>query len=453
MDAALSVSNADSTDTTKIDRGGTADTRRALPHVVVLGAGFAGLSAARALAASPVNVTVIDQHNYHLFQPLLYQVATAGLSPPEIAAPIRSILAGQTNATVILGKVIGVDKANRVVELDQGQRVGYDILVVATGARHAYFGNDGWERFAPGLKTIEDAIEVRGRILMAFEKAETAADAQERQSLLTFVIVGGGPTGVELAGSIAELAQKALANDFRRIDPSSARIVLIQAGSRLLPAFPEELSERARVELEKLGVEVRFGRVTECAREGVLVGDSRVFARTIIWAAGVAASPAAAWLDAEADHSGRVKVCTDLSLPGHPEIFVVGDTALVVGENGKPTPGLAPAAKQQGKYVGAVIKDRLAGNPSREGFRYRHCGSLATIGRRSAVADFGFIRLNGSLGWFLWGAVHIFFLIGFRNRIAVLLDWLWAYVTFKRGVRLIFKHSAADRKSEAVAEF
>lgn len=452
MDTALSTNDVDYRDGKKIRPSTTEDGGGALPHVVILGAGFGGLSAARSLAAAPVNVTIIDQHNYHLFQPLLYQVATAGLSPPEIAAPIRSILGGQTNARVILGKVVGVDKSNRVVELDQGELVRYDILVVATGARHAYFGSDNWERFAPGLKTIEDAIDIRGRILMAFEKAEITADAPERQSLLTFVIVGGGPTGVELAGSIAELAQKALANDFRRIDPSSARVVLIQAGSRLLPAFPEDLSERARLALEKLGVEVKFGRVTECSREGVLVDDSRVSARTIIWAAGVAASPAAMWLNANADSSGRVKVCADLSLPGHPEIFVIGDTALVVGENGTPIPGLAPAAKQQGKYVGTVIKDRLAGNTSCEEFRYRHCGSLATIGRKSAVADFGFVRLSGSLAWFLWGAVHVFFLIGFRNRVAVLLDWLWAYVTFKRGVRLIFKRGAPHHEDEAVAE-
>jgi len=451
MHTALSANGADFGDVTDIVRRVTAEAHGTLPHVVVLGAGFGGLSTARALAATSVSVTVIDQHNYHLFQPLLYQVATAGLSPTEIAAPIRAILAGQKNARVILGTVIGINKANQVVELDRGKKIRYDILVVATGARHAYFGNDKWEGVAPGLKTIEDATHIRGRILMAFEKAETTADAEERRSLLTFVIVGGGPTGVELAGSIAELARKALANDFRRIDPASARVVLVQAGSRVLPVFPEDLSERARLELEELGVEVRFGRVTKCDRDGVSLDDTRICARTIIWA-GVAASPAATWLDAEADPAGRVKVCTDLTLPGHPEIFVIGDTALVLDENGKPIPGLAPAAKQQGKYVGAVIKDWLAGKPSREGFRYRHRGSLATIGRKSAVADFGFVRLKGSLAWVLWGAVHIFFLIGFRNRVAVLLNWLWAYVTFKRGVRLIFKHGAAYREGEAMAE-
>lgn len=452
MDITLGAEKAESGDAPNVGRRLAANAGAALPHIVILGAGFAGLAAARALSGAPACVTLIDQHNYHLFQPLLYQVATAGLSPPEIAAPIRSILGGQSNARVVLGTVNAIDKEKRIVELDRGEAVGYDILVVATGARHAYFGNDHWERFAPGLKTIEDAIEVRGRVLMAFEKAEVEADALERQALLTFVVVGGGPTGVELAGSIAELARKALANEFRRIDPTSASVVLIQAGSRLLPAFSEDLSECARIELEKLGVDVKFGRVTECSREGVLVGDSHLSARTIIWAAGVAASPAAAWLGADADPSGRVKVTVDLSLPGHPEIFVIGDTALVVDEDGKPVPGLAPAAKQQGSYVGAVIKDRLAGKSGREAFRYRHHGSLATVGRKSAVADFGLVRLHGSLAWFLWGAVHIFFLIGFRNRVAVLLDWLWAYATFKRGVRLIFKRSTTDREGEAVME-
>ncbi len=452
VETAPQANDAGSGDMTRIGGSIAAGRPDGLPHVVVLGAGFAGLSAARALARAPVNVTVVDQHNYHLFQPLLYQVATAGLSPPEIAAPIRSILAGQANARVILGKVIGIDKSSRVVELDQGKMVRYDILIVATGARHGYFGNDKWERVAPGLKTIEDAIDIRGRILIAFEKAETTANAQERESLLTFVIVGGGPTGVELAGSIAELARKALARDFRHIDPTSARVVLIEASSRVLQAFPEELSERACLALEKLGVEVMRGRVTECSHDGVLVGDSRIPARTIVWAAGVAASAAGTWLEADTDPSGRVKVSTDLSMPRHPEIFVIGDTALVIGKNGKPIPGIASAAKQQGQYVGAVIRDRLAGKPSRGGFRYRHRGSLATIGRKSAVADFGFVRLSGSLAWFLWGAVHIFFLIGFRNRIAVLLDWLWAYVSFNRSVRLIFKHGAHDHDVEPMAD-
>lgn len=363
--------------------------------------------------------------------------------------PIRSILAGQRNARVILGKVSGIDKPNRVVELDQGDKLGYDTLIVATGARHSYFGNDKWERVAPGLKNIEDAIDIRGRILLAFERAETTADATERQSLLTFVIVGGGPTGVELAGSIAELARKALADDFRHIDPSSARVVLVEAGPRVLAAFPKDLSERARLALAKLGVEVKFGRVTECNRDGVLIGDASISARTIIWAAGVAASAAAKWLGAENDRLGRVKVGADLALPDNPEIFVVGDTTLVLDEDGKAIPGVALAAKQQGKYVAAVISDRLAGRPTCGGFRYRRRGSLATIGRKCAVADFGFVRLSGSLAWFLWGAVHIFFLIGFRNRMAVLLDWLWAYITFKRGVRLIFKRAALSHEGDA----
>ena len=350
MEMALRANDTDPLDTAESDRGLITDLRRGQPHVVIVGAGFAGLSAARALASAPADVTAIDQHNYHLFQPLLYQVATAGLSPPEIAAPIRSILAGQRNARVILGTVTGIAKSNRVVELDRGEKISYDILIVATGARHSYFGNDKWERVAPGLKNIDDAIDIRGRILVAFERAETTGDAKERQSLLTFVIVGGGPTGVELAGSIAELARKALADDFRRIDPSSARVILVEAGSRVLAGFPKVLSERAHVALEKIGVEVKCGRVTECNHEGVLIGNASISARTIIWAAGVAASPAAKWLNAEGDSLGRVKVGAGLSLPEDPGIFVIGDTALVLGENGKPIPGIATAAKQQGKY-------------------------------------------------------------------------------------------------------
>lgn len=449
METVLHTNYADRLDAAEIDQGLITDPRRGQPHVVIVGAGFGGLSAARALASAPADVTVIDQHNYHLFQPLLYQVATAGLSPPEIAAPIRSILAGQRNARVILGTVTGIDKSNRVVELDRGGKINYDILIVATGARHSYFGNDKWERVAPGLKNIDDAIDIRGRILLAFERAETTGDSKERQSLLTFVIVGGGPTGVELAGSIAELARKALAVDFRHIDPSSARVVLVEAGSRVLAGFPKDLSERAHFALEKIGVEVKFGRVTECSHEGVLIGNTSISTRTIIWAAGVAASAAAKWLDVEEDPLGRVKIGAHLSLPENPEIFVIGDTALVLGENGKPIPGIATAAKQQGKYVAAVIRDQLAGRPTRSGFRYRHRGSLATIGRKYAVADFGFARLSGSLAWFLWGAVHILFLIGFRNRMAVLLDWLWAYVTFKRSVRLIFKPAVGNHERDA----
>ena len=410
----------------------------ARPRVVILGAGFAGLTAAKDLAGAAADVTVIDRQNYHLFQPLLYQVATAGLSPAQIAAPIRSILRRQSNVTVRLARVIGIDKAARKVETDDGC-IGYDWLIVATGARHAYFGHDEWEPYAPGLKRIDDATLLRRRILMAFEKAESAAADMMRRRELNFVVVGGGPTGVELAGAIAELAKKALARDFRNIDPRQARIVLLEAGDRVLPALPPSLSARARRALQKLGVEVRLGAaVTACAAEGVVVGGREAIASDcVIWAAGVAASPAAKWLGANKDRAGRVKVNPDLSLPGHPEIFVVGDTALVLQQDGRPVPGLAPAAKQQGAYAAAAIRRLLAGGGRPEPFRYRDLGSLATIGRASAVADFGWFRVSGYVAWLLWGAVHILFLIGFRNRITVLMEWLWAYVTFQRGARLI----------------
>jgi NADH dehydrogenase len=413
-------------------------------RVVIIGAGFAGLAAAQALAKARADVTVIDRHNYHLFQPLLYQVATAGLSPADIATPIRAILRAQRNATVLLGRVSGIDKAMRVVEMED-RRIAYDTLIVATGARHAYFGHDDWEGVAPGLKKIEDATTLRRKILLAFERAENAADAAERRRLLNFVVIGAGPTGVELAGAIAELAKVALAMDFRNIDPREARIVLIEAGPRVLASFPESLSVFAKAALERLGVEVRLGRaVTACDASGVVLGDDRIETRTIIWAAGVAASPAARWLAAEKDRAGRVVVGSDLSLPGHREVFVIGDTAAVVGADGKPLPGIAPVAKQQGAYVGKLIAARLAGRADPPLFRYRHYGNLATIGRKVAVADFGRIRLGGRLAWLLWGLVHVLFLIGFRNRIAVLLDWLWAYVTFQRGSRLITGSTERD---------
>jgi NADH dehydrogenase len=411
---------------------------RARRHrVVIIGAGFAGLSAARALGMAPVDVTVIDRHNYHLFQPLLYQVATAGLSPADVATPIRAILRPQKNTTVLLGRVTGIDKAARLVEMD-GRRIPYDTLVVATGARHAYFGHDEWESVAPGLKKIEDATILRRRILLAFERAENEIDPDERRRLLNFAIIGGGPTGVELAGAIAELAKVALAMDFRNIDPRQARIILVEAGPRVLATFPEKLSAFAKTALEKLGVEVHVGgAVTACDASGIVVGEQRIEARTIIWAAGVAASPAARWLAAEKDRAGRVIVGADLSLAGHGEIFVLGDTAALAGADGRPLPGIAPVAKQQGAYVGRLIAARAAGTHEPPPFRYRHYGNLATIGRKVAVADFGKVRLGGRLAWLLWGAVHVLFLIGFRNRVAVLLDWLWAYVTFQRGSRLI----------------
>jgi NADH dehydrogenase len=384
-----------------------------------------------------VRVTAIDRHNYHLFQPLLYQVATAGLSPADIASPIRGILAAQKNATVLLGRVSGVDTARRAVLIGE-REVAYDYLVVATGARHAYFGRDDWEEIAPGLKKIEDATTIRRQVLIAFEKAENSDDEAERRRLLNFVIIGAGPTGVELAGAIAELAKRALAAEFRNIDPRLARIILIEAGPRVLAAFPEDLSAYAQSALEKLGVEVRLGApVTECDPDGVVVAGERIPSRTIIWAAGVAASPAAKWLGAEKDRAGRVKVLPDLTLPGHPEVFVIGDTAACLDERGKPVPGIAPAAKQQGAYAAAAILARIGGRAPPASFRYRHLGNLATIGRKIAVCDFGFVKLRGRLAWLLWGMVHVYFLIGFRNRLAVLLDWLWAYVTYKRGSRLI----------------
>ena len=409
-------------------------------HVVIIGGGFGGLTAARALRHVPVRVTLIDRRNYHLFQPLLYQVATAGLSPADIASPIRAILRRQCNITVLLGKVIGIDIAGKAVLTDE-RRVAFDQLIIATGARHGYFNHEDWEVHAPGLKKIDDATEIRGRILLAFERAESTSDTSERQRLLSFVIVGGGPTGVEMAGAIAELARVALSIDFRNIDPKSARVILVESGRRVLGHFPESLSSVAKCELEKLGVEVRLGaRVSRCDPEGVIVANERIEAHTIIWAAGVMASPAAKWLDAEKDAAGRVVVGPDLTLPNHPGIFVIGDTALAKGADGKPLPGVAPVAKQQGAYAARVIDARVHGKPAPKPFRYRHLGAMATIGRRSAVADFGKFRLSGFIAWLLWGLVHIYFLVGFRNRIAVAMGWLWAYVTFGRGARLITGH-------------
>jgi NADH dehydrogenase len=382
-------------------------------------------------------VTVVDRRNYHLFQPLLYQVATAGLSPAQIAMPIRHILRRQKNATVLMDMVDDVDTAARLV-ITGSRRIPYDYLVIGAGARHAYFGNEQWEEIAPGLKTIGDATEIRARILTAFEKAEISEDVGLRSKLLTLVVVGGGPTGVELAGAIVELARKAIVRDFRHIDSTTTRVVLVEAGPRLLPAFPEDLSASARRQLEKLGVEVRLGHaVTQCDENGVMLADGETIASgCVLWAAGVQASRAAKWLDVEADRAGRVIVAGDLSVPGHPEIFVIGDTALVVGEGGRPVPGVAAAAKQMGKYVARSIKARLAGEAVKP-FRYIDYGNLATIGRKAAVADFGWIKLTGFVAWLLWTFAHLWFLVGFRNRIVVFLDWAWAYVTYDRGARLI----------------
>jgi len=409
-----------------------------LPRVVIVGAGFGGLWVAKALANAAVEVVVIDRQNYHLFQPLLYQVATAGLSPADIAAPIRGIVGACRNITVMLGEVEAVDLAGRAVEFEGGRRLTYDYLVLATGVRHGYFGHDDWEAFAPGLKRIEDATEIRRRILLAFERAENETDPAERRRLMNLIIVGGGPTGVELAGAIAELARRALAKDFRNIDPRAARIFLVEAGPRLLPSMPETLSADAKRRLERLGVEVRLGApVTAVDASGVTLDGARIEARTVIWAAGVAASPAGRWIGAECDRLGRIKVNPDLSVPGHPEIFAIGDTALTVGAQGKPLPGVAPVAKQQGHYLGRLIKARLRLGKPVGPFRYRDYGNLATIGRKAAVIDFGWIRLRGFPAWVIWTLAHVYYLIGFRNRMVVALSWLWAYFTFQRGARLI----------------
>lgn len=405
-------------------------------RVVILGAGFGGLTAAMRLRGVEADVTVIDRHNHHLFQPLLYQVATAALSPADIAAPIRGILARHANADVVLGTVTGVDVEGRAVLIGE-RRIGYDQLIVATGARESYFGHNDWAATTLGLKSIDDATAMRRRILIAFEHAEDSMDEAERRGLLSFVIIGGGPTGVELAGAIAELARAALPCDFRHIDPATARVVLVEAGPRLLPSFPADLSQAAAQALTGLGVELRLGTaVTACDANGVNLGDERIESRTVIWAAGVAASPAARWLGVAPQRGGRVAVGSDLSLPDHPEIFVIGDTAHVTAPQG-PLPGVAPVAKQQGAYVARVIAARLAGKPPPAAFRYRDFGNLATIGRRKAVVNFGRVRLTGRPAWLLWGMAHIYFLIGFRNRIVVAADWLWSYVTYQRGARLI----------------
>jgi NADH dehydrogenase len=409
--------------------------RATTPRVVIIGAGFGGLSTAKQLAQAPFGVTILDRHNYHLFQPLLYQVATAGLSPGDIASPIRGILNRQRNAAVILAKVSGIDTMRREV-VAEGRRIPYDYLVVATGAEHAYFGHD-WSSYAPGLKTIDDATYLRRRILLAFERAETEPDPDEQRRFLNFVVIGGGPTGVEMAGAIAELAKRALATDFRSIDPRCARIILLEAGPRLLAPFSPALSKAARRSLEQLGVEVRLGAsVTDCDCSGVSLGNERLQTRTIVWAAGVKASPAADWLGAESDRAGRVKVKADLSVPGHPNIFVIGDAAAATGPDGKPLPGIAPVAKQQGWYVANLLKARSKGR-TLPPFRYRDLGSMATIGRRRAVAQIGALKASGLVAWLLWSLAHIYFLIGFRNRLAVAMNWCWNYVTFQRGTRLI----------------
>src|SRR5215813_2223775 len=408
-----------------------------LPRVVIVGAGFGGIACARALRHAPASITLIDRHNYHLFQPLLYQVATAALSPADIAIPIRAIFRDQSNAKVMLATVTGLDTERREV-LAEGLKLPYDHLVIATGATHSYFGQDAWAPFAPGLKRVDDATLVRRRVLEAFENAEVAVSEAERRRLLSFVIVGGGPTGVELAGAIAELARVGMEKDFRNFDPATAEIILVQAGPRLLPAFPESLSEVARRSLADVGVKVFLNsKVRLIDADGVMVNDRRIYSRTVLWAAGVAASPAAKWLNAEADTAGRVKVQPDLSVARLPDVYVIGDTALANCWKGEPVPGLAPAAKQGGAFVAKIIRAKLCGEPVSHAFSYRHMGSLATIGRKSAVADFGFVRLRGAMAWWFWGIVHVLFLLGSRNRAAVVLNWIWSYITYRASTRLI----------------
>jgi NADH dehydrogenase len=413
------------------------DAQAQRPRVVIAGAGFGGLQAAKALAKVDVDVTLVDAYNHHCFQPLLYQVATAALSPADVAWPIRAILRAQKNVRVIMARVLAIDAPARRVHTSQID-LAYDYLILATGSTHSYFGHDDWAPFAPGLKHIADATEIRRRFLLAFERAEVAEDEAAQQRLLTFVIVGGGATGVEMAGAIAEVARRTLQHDFRRIDPRTSRIILIEAGPRLLPTFPAPLADYATRSLRGMGVEIALGgAVTGCDAEGVSLDGSRIEAATVIWAAGVVASPAAEWIGAEPDRAGRIKVNSDLTVPGRPEIFAVGDTASVVAGDGRPVPGIAPAAKQMGNYVAKVIAARVQERPVPPPFAYHHLGDLATIGRKSAVVKLGVFQITGFLGWLFWSAVHIYFLIGLRNRFVVALNWLWSYMTFQRGARLI----------------
>jgi NADH dehydrogenase len=408
-----------------------------VPHVIIIGAGFAGLNAAKKLKRAPVRVTVLDRHNHHLFQPLLYQVATAGLNPSDIAAPIRRVLRHQKNAEVFLADVKSIDLDNQCVLLDRG-KLPYDYLIVATGATHSYFGHSNWSVYAPGLKSIEDAVEIRRRILLAFELAEREEDPDERRRWTTFVIVGAGPTGVELAGALAEISHTTLAKDFRRIDPRSARVVLVEAGPRILPAYRPEVSADAQRQLEKLGVEVHVSRgVTSIDELGVDTSQGRIDARTVLWGAGVAASPLAkSFAGVPLDKQGRVPVTPYLTLPGRDEVYVVGDLASIKQPDGKAVPGVAQGAIQAGQYASRRIMGKLYGYDTSP-FKYHDKGSLATIGRGAAVAEFAHSHFAGLLAWLLWLVVHIMFLVGFRNRVAVLLEWAWSYVTFERGARLI----------------
>ena len=426
--------------------GGSRDAGLTEPRVVIIGGGFGGLAAARVLAKAPVQITLLDRHNHHLFQPLLYQVATAGLSPAEIASPIRRILSAQQNVTVLLAEATAVDPEAKLVHLADGD-LSYDQLILATGATHSYFGRDHWSLHAPGLKTLDDALEIRRRVLLAFEKAEREEDAERRRQWLTLVVVGGGPTGVEMAGALAEIARHTLPGDFRHIDPTSARVVLVEAGPRVLAAYPPDLSESARRQLEALGVQVWTGAaVTAVDAEGVQMGGDRLAARTVVWAAGVEASPLARSLGVPLDRAGRVRVEQDLSVPGQPDIFVIGDLAAVESD-GHAVPGVAPAAIQMGRHASANVLRRLRGEPT-AAFRYRDKGLLATVGRSRAVAVIGRLKLSGFFAWAAWLFVHIVFLIGFRNRFVVLFTWMWAYLTYERSARLIVGRRGYPRSTD-----
>ena len=410
-----------------------------MPHVVIVGAGFGGLEAAKALRHAPVEMTVIDRVNHHCFQPLLYQVATAALSPADIAWPIRSILSTQKNTRVVMADVTAIDTDAKELRTDRTAPFRYDFLVIATGVTHSYFGHDEWAPYAPGLKRIEDATEIRRRLLRAFEAAEVSEDPAERRRLMNFIVVGGGPTGVELAGACAEVARYVLSRDFRRIDPRTSRILLIEAGPRILPTFPQDLARYAHRTLERMGVEVFTATaVSDCDETGVGTADGRRFeGATIVWAAGVMASPAAQWLGAAHDKAGRIAVAPDLKVEGADNVYAIGDVARVARPDGRPLPGIAPTAKQMGRYVGRAIAARVAGRPAPGPFRYRHYGDLATIGRRAAIVSIGRFRLRGFLGWLFWSIIHIYFLIGTRHRLMVAFEWLWDYLTFQRGARLI----------------
>ncbi|MBI2187198.1 MAG: NAD(P)/FAD-dependent oxidoreductase [Acidobacteria bacterium] len=419
------------------------------PHVVIIGGGFGGLNAAKALRGAPVRVTLLDRHNYHLFQPLLYQVATATLSPGDVASPIRWILRRAPNVRVLLGEVVVIDVQRRQVRLEDGTEIAYDYLIVAAGSSHTYFGHDEWAPHAPGLKTLEDALEMRRRILLAFERAERETDAARRQELITFVLVGGGPTGVELAGTLAEIARQTLRHEFQSIDPGRARVVLVEAGPTILPSFPPRLREAARSSLRRLGIEVREATtVTGVDAHGVLLRrdgiDDRLAAGTVLWTAGVTASPLLRTLGAPLDRAGRVMVAPDLSVPGHPEVFVIGDAAAAVDRDGRQLPGVAPVAIQQAQHVARGILRRLRG-ASTAPFAYRDKGNLAIVGRGAAIADLGWLRFSGVLAWIFWLFLHIFELIGFRNRLMVLVQWAVAYVTFQRSVRLITNVERPER--------